>query len=60
MSAATTLLNLDLAVGVSAVVASAMVIVPNIDRIRLLRRSLTRRPVQRTQQRLVTGDQLTA
>ncbi len=56
MNTATLLLNIDLAAGVSAVVATAMFVVPNTDRIRLFRRALTRRPVQRTRRRPATPD----
>ena len=45
MITATILLNIDLAAGTAALVAIAMVALPNIDRIRAFRRLLTRRPV---------------
>ena len=49
-------MNVDLAVGTSAVVALAMVAVPNADRLRAFRRLLTRRSVRRGRgQRLVAG-----
>jgi hypothetical protein len=56
MNTTEALLNLDLAVGVSAAVAATMFVVPNIDRIRLFRRALTRRPTRLTQRRFATRD----
>jgi hypothetical protein len=44
MTTGTLLLNLDLAAGITALVAMAMIAVPNIERIRALRRVLSRRP----------------
>jgi hypothetical protein len=56
MTTGTILMNVDLAVGTSAVVALAMVAVPNADRLRAFRRLLTRRSVRRgREQRLVAG-----
>jgi hypothetical protein len=56
MTTGTILMNVDLAVGTSAVVALAMLAVPNADRLRAFRRLLTRRPVRRgREQRLVAG-----
>ncbi|MGA8668035.1 MAG: hypothetical protein WB804_14335 [Candidatus Dormiibacterota bacterium] len=56
MTTGTILMNVDLAVGTSAVVALAMLAVPNADRLRALRRLLTRRPARRgREQRLVAG-----
>ena len=56
MTTGTILMNVDLAVGTSAVVALAMVAVPNADRLRAFRRLLTRRSVRRGRgQRLVAG-----
>ena len=50
------LLNIDLAAGTTALVALAMIAVPNLDRIRAFRRALTRRRVWRAhEQRLVAG-----
>ena len=50
------LLNIDLAAGTTALVALAMVAVPNIDRIRAFKRALTRRPFRHTrEQRLVVN-----
>jgi|BarGraIncu00222A_1022003.scaffolds.fasta_scaffold15752_4 hypothetical protein len=54
MTTGTILMNVDLMVGTSAVVALAMCAVPNIDRLRAVRRFLIRRPVRRgREQRLV-------
>ncbi|MFZ0918600.1 MAG: hypothetical protein WAN83_00775 [Candidatus Dormiibacterota bacterium] len=56
MTTGTILMNVDLAVGTSAVVALAMLAVPNADRLRAFRRLLTRRPARRgREQRLVAG-----
>lgn len=56
MTTGTILMNVDLAVGTSAVVALAMLAVPNADRLRTFRRLLTRRPSRRgREQRLVAG-----
>jgi hypothetical protein len=56
MTTGTILMNIDLAVGTSVVVALAMLAVPNADRLRAFRRLLTRRPVRRgREQRLVAG-----
>jgi hypothetical protein len=56
MTASEILVNIDLAAGISALVAIAMIAVPNLDRIRRFRRVLTRwivRPAH--EQRLVAG-----
>jgi hypothetical protein len=54
MTTGTILMNVDLMVGTSVVVALAMFAVPNIDRLRAMRRSIIRRPVRRgREQRLV-------
>jgi hypothetical protein len=54
MTTGTILMNVDLMVGTSAVVALAMFAVPNIDRLRAMRRLIIRRPVRRgREQRLV-------
>ena len=56
MTTGTILINVDLAVGTSAVVALAMLAVPNADRLRAFRRLLTRRAVRRgREQCLVAG-----
>jgi hypothetical protein len=56
MTTGTILMNVDLMVGTSAVVALAMCAVPNIDRLRVMRRFLIRRPVRRgREQRLVAS-----
>jgi heme exporter protein D len=56
MTTGTILMNVDLAVGTSAVVALAMLAVPNVDRLRARRRLLTRRALRRgREQRLVAG-----
>jgi hypothetical protein len=56
MTASEILLNIDLAAAASAFVAIAMIAVPNLDRIRRLRRVVTRRSVQHAhEQRLVVG-----
>ncbi len=56
MTASDILLNIDLASGATALVALAMIAVPNLDRIRAFRRVLTRRRVWRAhEQRLVAG-----
>jgi hypothetical protein len=54
MTTGTVLMNVDLMVGTSALVALAMFAVPNVDRLRAIRRFITRRPVRRGRgQRLV-------
>jgi hypothetical protein len=54
MTTGTILMNADLMVGTSAVVALVMFAVPNIDRLRAFRRFIIRRPVRRgREQRLV-------
>ena len=56
MNSTDILLNIDLAAGTSALVALAMVAVPNIDRIRAFKRALTRRPFRHArEQRLVVN-----
>ncbi len=56
MTTGTILMNVDLAVGISAVVALAMLAVPNVDRLRTFLRLLTRHSVRRgREQRLVAG-----
>jgi hypothetical protein len=56
MTASEILINIDLAAGASAFVAIAMIAVPNLDRIRALRRLAPRRMVRRAhEQRLVVG-----
>jgi hypothetical protein len=56
MTTGTLLLNLDLAIGTCALVALAMIAVPNLDRIRTFRRVLTRRPARHLrEQRLSAG-----
>jgi hypothetical protein len=56
MTASDILVNIDLAAGASALVAIAMIAVPNLDHIRTFRRVVTRRRVQRAhEQRLVVG-----
>jgi hypothetical protein len=47
MTTGTVLMNVDLMVGTSALVALAMFAVPNVDRLRAIRRFITRRPVRR-------------
>ncbi|MGA7987669.1 MAG: hypothetical protein WCB51_04645 [Candidatus Dormiibacterota bacterium] len=49
MTTATMLLNLTLGVGTSGLVATAMTVVPNLDRIRLARRAHTTRHLRRPQ-----------
>ena len=56
MDTSTILLNIDLAAGTSAVVALAMIVVPNIDRIRSFRRALLRRPVRPVREQRVMAD----
>jgi hypothetical protein len=58
MNTATILLNIDLAAGTAALVAIAMVALPNIDRIRAFRRQLTRRPVLHTREQRLVADGL--
>jgi heme exporter protein D len=56
MTTGTILMNVDLAVGTSAVVALAMLAVPNADRLSAFRRLLTQRAARRgREQRLVAG-----
>jgi hypothetical protein len=56
MTTSEILLNIDLAAGITALVAIAMIAVPNLERIRTFRRFLTRRTVRRAhEQRLVVG-----
>ena len=56
MTASEILLNIDLAASASAFVAIAMIAVPNLDRIRTLRRLAPRRMARRAhEQRLVAG-----
>jgi hypothetical protein len=50
MTTGTILLNVDLAAGTTALVALGMVVVPNMDRIKVLRRLLTRRPAQQARE----------
>jgi hypothetical protein len=50
MTTATILLNIDLAAGTTALVALGMLAVPNIDRIKGLRRAVTRQPAQRARE----------
>ncbi|MFZ2035062.1 MAG: hypothetical protein WAW53_15025 [Candidatus Dormiibacterota bacterium] len=52
------LLNIDLAAGTTALVALAMVAVPNIDRIRAFKRALTRRPFRHTRERRLVVNRL--
>ena len=50
------LLNIDLAAGTTALVALAMVAVPNVDRIRAFKRAFTRRSFRHPrEQRLVVN-----
>jgi hypothetical protein len=56
MTTGTLLLNLDLAIGTSALVAMAMIAVPNLDRIRTYRRVLTRQQMRHVRERrLIAG-----
>ncbi|MFZ0180770.1 MAG: hypothetical protein WAL84_12995 [Candidatus Dormiibacterota bacterium] len=56
MTASDILLNIDLAAGASALVAIAMIAVPNLERIRTYRRVVTRQRVRPAhEQRLVVG-----
>jgi hypothetical protein len=56
MTTSDILLNIDLAGGITALVAMAMIAVPNLERMRTFRRYLTRRTVPRAhEQRLVVG-----
>ena len=56
MTASEILVNIDLAAGISALVAITMIAVPNLDRIRRFRRVLTRRIVRPAhEQSLVVG-----
>jgi hypothetical protein len=56
MNTATLLLNLDLAVGSTALVAIGMIAVPNMDRIRAFRRALTRRPVRHAREQRLAAN----
>lgn len=55
MTTATILLDLGLAAGASALVTTAMIIVPNIERIRFYSRHQRIREPRRTQERLAPG-----
>ena len=56
MTASEILVNIDLAAGISALVAITMIAVPNLDRIRAARRVFPRRAAQAAhEQRLVVG-----
>lgn len=56
MTTSDILLNLDLAAGITGLVAMAMITVPNLERVRVRRRFLTRRTGRRVhEQRLVAG-----
>jgi|HubBroStandDraft_6_1064221.scaffolds.fasta_scaffold83542_3 hypothetical protein len=56
MTTSDILLNLDLAAGIAALVAMAMIAVPNLEHIGARRRFLTRRTLRRVhEQRLVVG-----
>jgi len=56
MTTGTILMNADLAAGTTALVAIAMFVVPNTDRLHALRRFIPRRPVRRgRERRLVAG-----
>lgn len=52
MTTATVLLNLALGAGTSGLVATAMTVVPNLDRFRLAGRARTAREIHRPQGRL--------
>jgi hypothetical protein len=51
MTTGTILMNADLAAGTTALVAIAMFVVPNTERLRELKRFVTRRPVRRGRER---------
>ena len=51
MNSTEVLLNIDLAASTTALVALGMVVVPNIDRIRLFRRAIMRGTFQRMEYR---------
>lgn len=51
MNSTEILLNIDLAAGITALVALAMVAVPNLDRIRAFKRAFTRRPFRHARER---------
>lgn len=55
MTTATVILDLGLAAGASAVVTTAMIIVPNIERIRFYSQHQRIREPRRTQERLFQG-----
>jgi hypothetical protein len=57
MTTATLLLDLGLAAGASALVTTAMIIVPNIERIRFYSRHQRIREASRTQERFPVGMQ---
>jgi hypothetical protein len=57
MTTATILLDLGLAAGASALVTTAMIIVPNIERIRFYSRHQRIREPRRTQERFPVGMQ---
>ncbi|HEY8674309.1 MAG TPA: hypothetical protein VIM76_11190 [Candidatus Dormibacteraeota bacterium] len=57
MTMATVILDLGLAAGASALVTTAMIIVPNIERIRFYSRQQRIREPRRTQEHLVPGMQ---
>jgi hypothetical protein len=59
MTTGTILMNVDLMVGTSAVVAFAMFAVPNVDRLRAFRRFLIRRPVRRGRAQQLAASGLT-
>ena len=59
MTTGTILMNVDLMVGTSAVVALAMFAVPNADRLRAFRRFLTRSPVRRGREQRLVASRLT-
>ena len=52
------LLNIDLAAGTTALVALAMVAVPNLDRIRAFKRAFTRRPFRHERERRLVANGL--
>lgn len=56
MNTATILLNIGLAAGTTAAVALGMLVVPNIDRIRAIRRVVTRRAIRPMPQGFVIRD----
>jgi hypothetical protein len=59
MTTGTILMNVDLMVGTSAVLALAMFAVPNIDRLRAFRRFIIRRPVRRGREQWLVARGLT-